>query len=107
MLDRTGQHRVGDTGESTGLEVLEVGQVPFATGGVGAVALLEIPTCGVESAKLDGNAGTNADERRESTLVEREGSFGLVDGRSGVQSGRVLGGSLETDFDNVEGLAWW
>ena len=58
----------------------------------------------MESSELDGNARTDTDERRQSSLVESGGAFVLVDGRCGVEGARVLCCGLEADLDNIKGL---
>lgn len=103
VLDGRRQHRVGNTGKRTGKEVLPVREARLA-GGV-LVACLEPAAGRVVGAKLDGDAGTDTNQRREGAFVEGERAFGLVDGRGGLQGARVLGGGLETDLDDVEGLA--
>lgn len=104
VLDRAGQHRVGQAGEGTGGKVLVVAQVALFAGRL--VALLEGAAGLVEGAELDGDAGADADERREGALVEGEAALVLVDGGGGVEGRRVLGRCLEADFDDVEGLAY-
>src|SRR3546814_14126620 len=65
--------------------------VPYTTiFRAGGVALLEPAPRGVEGAELDGDAGADADERRESALVEGEGALVAVDGGGGLQGARVL-----------------
>lgn len=103
VLDGRGQHGVGDTGKGTGQEVLAVGEAGLASGVL--VARLEPAAGGVVGAKLDGHAGTDTDEGGQCALVEGERALGLVDGGSGLQGAGVLGGGLQTDLDDVEGLA--
>jgi hypothetical protein len=99
MLDGAREDRVGDTGEGASAEVLAVGE--FGAG----VAGLEPAAGGVEGAKLDGDASTNADKGGESALVEGEGALVLVDGGGGVEGGGVLVGGLQTDLDDIKRLA--
>lgn len=104
VLDGARQRRVGHAGEGARGKVLRVaegGRVAAA-----GVASLEPAARGVECAELHGHAGADADERRQRALVEGEGSFMLVDGSGGFEGARVLGRCLETDFDDVKGLAW-
>jgi hypothetical protein len=70
------------------------------------VAGFEPAARGVECAELDGHAGADADEGRQRALVEGEGALVLVDGGGGFEGACVLGRCLETDFDDVKGLAW-
>lgn len=104
VLDRGGEDGVGDAGEGARREVLPVAEVG-ALGTGGGVALLEPAPRGVEGAELDGDAGADADERRESALVEGEGALVAVDGGGGLQGARVLVRRLEADLDDVKGLA--
>jgi hypothetical protein len=104
VFDGAGEDRVGDTGESARARVFGVGQVGRTARGL--VALLEPPTGFVEGAELDGDAGADSNEGGQSALVKGEGAFVAVDGGGGVEGGRVLGRGLETDLDNIKGLAW-
>ena len=109
MLDGAGDDAVGDTGEGARGVVLAVGEVGDARDeglvAVGA-ALLEEAARGVEGAELDGYARADAEERDESALVEGESALVLVDGGGGGKGAGVLCGGLQTDFDDVEGLAF-
>lgn len=83
VLNGAGEDRVGDTGKGTCRGVLGVGEVLGVAGG--DVAALE-PAAGlVEGAELDGDAGTDADERGEGAFVEGEGTLVFVDGGGGVE----------------------
>lgn len=81
VLDGPGQDTVGHTGEGTRRGVLWVGE----TSRGGGVAGLEVASGGVEGAELDGDASADADEGREGTLVEGQGTFAGVDGCGGVE----------------------
>jgi hypothetical protein len=105
VLDGARQRRVGHTGESTRGEVLRVAEIGRFVA-VAGVASLEPAASGVECAKLHGHAGADTDEGRQRALVEGEGALMLVDGGGGFEGAGVLGRRLETDFDNVKGLAW-
>lgn len=59
----------------------------------------------MEGAELDGDAGADAQQRGQGSLVEGECAFVLVDGGGGGEGGGILGGGLQADFDYVEGLA--
>lgn len=102
VLDGAGEDGVDGAGERTGGVVLGVGE---ALAGLGAVAGLEPAARGVEGGELDGDAGADADERREGALVEGGGAFVAVDGLGGVEGAGVLGRGLEAHLDNVKGLA--
>lgn len=104
VLDGARQRRVGHAGEGARGKVLRVAEAGWVA--AAGVAGLEPAARGVECAELDGHAGADADERRQRALVEGEGSFMLVDGSGGFEGARVLGRCLETDFDDVKGLAW-
>lgn len=105
VLDGARQRRVGHAGEGTGGKVLRVAEAGRAVAAAG-VASLEPAARGVECAELDGHAGADADEGRQRALVEGEGALMLVDGGGGFEGACVLGRCLETDFDDVKGLAW-
>jgi hypothetical protein len=62
-----------------------------------------MPACVVEGAKLNGDAGADADERGESAFVEGEGPFVGEDLSAAVEGGGVLVGGLKADFYDV----WW
>jgi hypothetical protein len=65
VLNGSGDDAVGDAGEGACGVVLAVAEVADAgdEGRVpGGVALLEVPSGGMEGAKLDGYAGTDAEE---------------------------------------------
>jgi hypothetical protein len=55
---------------------------------------------------LHGDAGADADERRQGAFVEGERAFLGPDLGGGVEGVTVLGGGLQPDLDDVEGLAW-
>lgn len=59
----------------------------------------------MEGTELDGDAGADAEERREGALVEGEGPFVLVDLGGGVDGCCCGCGGLEADLDNIKGLA--
>lgn len=99
------QRRVGDAREGARGKVLSVTQAVRLEARVGGVASLEPPAGGVEGTELDGDAGADAQQRREGSLVEGEGALVSVDGGGGVHRARVLVGGLKSDLDNVKGLA--
>lgn len=105
VFDGAGEGGVGDSGKGSGEEVLAVGEVG-ARVAVRQVTGFEPAAGGVEGAELDGDAGADADEGGEGALVEGGGAFVLVDGGCGVEGAGVLGGGLEADLDDVEGLTW-
>lgn len=105
VLDGARQRRVGHAGEGPRGKVLRVAEIRRAAAAAG-VASLEPAPRGVECAELHRHAGADADERRQRALVEGEGAFVLVDGGGGFEGARVLRRCLETDFDDVKGLAW-
>lgn len=105
VLDGAGQRRVGHAGKGARGEVLRVAEVGRLVA-VAGVASLEPAPRGVECAELHGHAGADADEGRQRALVEGERAFMLVDGGGGLERARVLVRRLETDFDDVKGLAW-
>lgn len=104
VLDGSGQRRIGYTGKGSGQEVLAVAKFGGPT--LGGVASLKPPTSSVESAELHGHTSADTDEGRQRALVEGQGAFILVDGGSGLESASVLVRRLQTDFDDIEGLAW-
>lgn len=105
VLDGARQRRVGHAGEGARGKVLRVAEAGRAVAAAG-VAGFEPAARGVECAELDGHAGADADEGRQRALVEGEGALVLVDGGGGFEGACVLGRCLETDFDDVKGLAW-
>lgn len=105
VLDGARQRRVGHAGKGARGEVLRIAEAARLVAAAG-VASLEPAPRRVECAKLQGHAGADADERRQRALVEGEGAFVLVDGGGGLEGARVLARRLETDFDDVKGLAW-
>lgn len=108
MLDGARDDRVGDAGEGARGVVLAVREGGARGGAVGErVLLLEVAAGGVEAAKLDRDAGADAEERGEGALVEGEGALVAPDGGCGGEGGRSWRGCrLEADFDNVKRLAW-
>lgn len=105
VLDGARQRRVGHAGKGSGCEVLRVAEAGRLVA-VAGVARLEPASRGVECAELHGHAGADADEGSQRALVEGEGAFMLVDGGGGLERARVLVRRLETDFDDIKGLAW-
>ena len=107
MLYRSGQNRVGETGESAGGVVLAVcqgGWLAFASGM--EVPFFESAAGVVEGTELDRDTGSDSYERCEGAFVEREWAFMGENRRGTRNSAGVLGCCLETDFDDVcDGLA--
>jgi hypothetical protein len=85
VLNRSGQHGVGHTGEGTRGKVLSIGEVADLEARVGSVACFEPATSGVESAELNRDASADAQERRQCSLVECKSAFVLVDGGGGLE----------------------
>lgn len=100
MLDWTGYHRIGHTGERTGTVVLCIAQL------LALVQDLELALCETETTELHGDAGADAEEWGESSFVEGECALVLVDGRGGDDGVGVGGGGLEADFDDIKWLTW-
>jgi hypothetical protein len=101
VLDGAGEDAVGEAGKGAGRVELAVAEGGGAGGVGGEVALLEGAARVVEGAELDGDAGADADEGRESAFVEGRGAFVAEDGGR-AREGRGVGcGCLEADFDYV------
>ena len=78
VLDGPAEDRVGDAGEGARRGVLRVRQPGGAPAGL-EVARLEVAAGCVEGAKLDRDAGTDADEGGQRALVEGQCALLLVD----------------------------
>jgi hypothetical protein len=101
VLDGAGEERVGQTGESSRGVVLSIAH-GLASGGVlrfeGAAGI-------VVGAELHGHASADSDQGGEGSFVESRGAFFFEDLRGAVGRAGVVGGGLQADFDDVEGLA--
>ena len=102
MLYRSGENRVGETGESAGGVVLAVcqgGWLAFTSGM--EVPFFESAASVVEGTELHRDTGADADERCEGAFVESEWAF-VGEYRRGTGDGAgVFGCCLETDFDDI------
>lgn len=109
MLNRAGNHTVGDACKSARgvvLSITERGTGRRRGGAVASSVLLFKEAAGeMEAAELDRDAGADTDEWGEGAFVKGEGAFVAVDAGGRGQGCEVGGGGLKADFDNVKGLA--
>lgn len=105
VLDGTRDHRVGYSSKSSSGIVLSIGEA-WGEWVLAGVVGFEAAAGFMESTELHGHAGTDSDQRRESTFIESESTFLGIDCFGGNEGVGVLGCCLEADFDYVEGLAW-
>ena len=99
MFDGRAEEGISDTSKCAGGIVLAIAEV-WGRGSV-EVGLLELATCVVEGAELDGDAGANANERGEGAFVECERAFVGEDLAGAIKGGGILRCGLETDFDDI------
>lgn len=103
MLNRARDDRVRNTGNSSRRIVLRVREAGITV--LGRVVGFKAAAGFMETAKLNGNAGTNADERREGAFVESKGTFFSVDGLCRFEGVGVLVCCLEPHLNNIKWLA--